>query len=134
MTWTKLHDLCGSRTDPINTQEIIRRARTVSEEVIHVDDRGYTPLHIAVVSRDPSVEVIDALLKANPNAVMEKVLLSTIQLCAYWLQFQLPVIMIHRFPSKYYHYSLTFSFCIGFARRHAIASCITSRYKSESDS
>ena len=39
-----------------------------------VDDRGYTPLHVAVTSDNPSKDVIKALLQANHNVVMKKVI------------------------------------------------------------
>ena len=82
MTWTQLHDLCGeSASNPDNAYAIVRRARAVSEEAIRVDDRGFTPLHIAVASCDPPVEVIEALLNANPNAVREKVRLDEWEAC-----------------------------------------------------
>ena len=37
-----------------------------------VDDRCFTPLHVAVVRDDPNEIEIEALLQANPDAVMMK--------------------------------------------------------------
>ena len=46
---------------------------SVDTIAVSLDDHGFTPLHIAVLRDDPSKDVIQALLKAQPNAVMKKV-------------------------------------------------------------
>ena len=101
MTWTKLHELCGTRSSQSNTEAIISQTTKHPKEVgectnrtlvlfseyarqtdhrvsvetiaVSLDDHGFTPLHIAVLRDDPSKDVIQALLKAQPNAVMKKV-------------------------------------------------------------
>ena len=71
MTWSTLHDLCAHPT-PFATAAIIKHVRTFPEELVLVDDRGYTPLHIVVTSRNPPLEAIRALVGVYPNAVMAK--------------------------------------------------------------
>lgn len=44
---------------------------------VSLDDHGFTPLHIAVLRDDPSKDVIQALLKAQPNVVMKKASISS---------------------------------------------------------
>lgn len=73
MTWTKLHDLCGKGSaGPFHNMTILKQCLAHPEEVAFVDDRGYTPLHVAVACDNPSQDVIRALLQANRNAVMKK--------------------------------------------------------------
>lgn len=79
MTWSTLHDLCAQRPTPFATAAIIKRAREVPDEIVYVDDRGYTPLHIAVTLRHkPPLEAIEALVDLCPIAVMAKVSMASI--------------------------------------------------------
>jgi ankyrin repeat protein len=74
MTWTKLHELLAARPTPFTNAAVIKNARERPESIVSVDDRGYSPLHIAVTSNDtPPLEAIRALVNVFPNAVMAKV-------------------------------------------------------------
>ena len=59
MTWTELHDACEHQ----DVQRILQRVNLHSEEVVEVDEHGWTPLHILCWS-SPSSASIEALLKA----------------------------------------------------------------------
>jgi ankyrin repeat protein len=75
MTWTKLHYLCGAQRDPFNTTAILKHIRGHPEEIVEVDDHGYTPLHVeaARAGDHPSrEEVIRVILQENPDIVMKK--------------------------------------------------------------
>eukprot|EP00978_Attheya_sp_CCMP212_P014973 scaffold38427_cov52-Attheya_sp.AAC.4 len=67
MTWTILHDACEHQ----DKDQVIKRARSNSEEAVMLDDHGSTPLHIACWSNPPT-EIIRGLLDAHPNAVSDK--------------------------------------------------------------
>lgn len=73
MTWTKLHDLFEGRVTSFTNAEIIKNMREFPQGIYSSDDRGYTPLHIAVTKNDPLIDAIGALPNAYPNAVISKV-------------------------------------------------------------
>ena len=66
MTWTELHDACEHQ----DAERIIRVAKQHGEEVLEVDEHGWTPLHVLCWS-SPSVEAIEALLAACPQAASD---------------------------------------------------------------
>ena len=63
MTWTELHDACEHR----DANRIFRVVKENAEQVIQVDDHGWTPLHILCWD-PPGVDPIIALLEAYPEA------------------------------------------------------------------
>ena len=73
MTWTLLHDLFASRPTPFTSAAVIKNARESPNNITSVDDRGYTPLHIAVSANSTILlDAIKALVDVYPSAVMAK--------------------------------------------------------------
>lgn len=68
MTWTVLHDACERQ----DTKAILARAHTNPEEALKKDDKGLTPLHILCWQKNPSVQDINALIAAFPQAVADQ--------------------------------------------------------------
>ena len=73
MTWTTLHDLLAARPTPFTNAAVIKNAREFPEAIVSVDDRGYTPLHIAVSINEPVLDAIKALVNVHPSVVVSKV-------------------------------------------------------------
>lgn len=107
MTWSTLHDLCAQRPTPYATAAIIKRAREAPEEIVYVDDRGYTPLHNAVTLRHkPPLEAIEALVDLCPIAVMAKVSMASIfkeRICKRYLTNSTFDVLIHSWMAKDLH-------------------------------
>jgi ankyrin repeat protein len=73
MTWTLLHDLFACRPTPFTNAAVIKNARELPNNITSVDDRGYTPLHIAVSANNTILlDAIKALVDVYPSAVMAK--------------------------------------------------------------
>ena len=67
MTWTRLHDAVQHH----DYKEAVNIAHLSSDEAMMVDDHGSTPLHLACWG-NPPIDVIQALLKACPQAATDK--------------------------------------------------------------
>jgi len=67
MTWTELHNAAEHQ----DTTGVIRRARLNSEEAVFVDDHASTPLH-TLCWGNPSVEAVQELIRAFPQAVTDQ--------------------------------------------------------------
>ncbi len=68
MTYTALHDLCSHQ----DAKGIEDRCQSHPEEIVQLDDHGFTPLHILCFRGQPSLKCLDSILSVDSLVVSIK--------------------------------------------------------------